>query len=360
MAPLVKAMKGQPEAFEYGLCVTAQHRQMLDEVLTVFDIHPDYDLDVMTRGQNPSAVAGRIFLSLDPIIEAECPDWVLVQGDTTTAMVAGLVAYHRRVKVGHVEAGLRTYDKHAPFPEEVNRRITGIVADMHWAPTEAARLNLLREGVCEDQVHVTGNPVVDALLAVLRQPCDLEALLPRSALDKRILLVTAHRRENFGAPIRSICEGLCRIANRFADRVHIVYPVHPNPSVADPVCRRLQNVPGITLLSPLDYRCFAHLLNRAHLVLTDSGGLQEEAPSLGKPVLVLRDHTERPEAVAAGAARLVGTRSEDIMEHVTTLLNDGATYDMMARSGSPYGDGHAAERICESLLATARQTEVCV
>ena len=351
MAPIVKAMNCRPEAFDCCVCVTAQHRKLLDDVLTVFNIRPDYDLNVMAQGQNPSEVAGRVFVLLDPLIEAERPDWVLVQGDTTTAMVASLAAYHRRTKVGHVEAGLRTHNKYEPFPEEVNRRITGLVADMHWAPTEAARANLLREGVDRDQIYVTGNPVVDALLDVLRRPCDLDAILPRAARGKQILLVTAHRRENFGAPIESICDGLVDIANRFADRLHVVYPVHPNPNVAGPVRRRLRNIPGVTLLAPLDYLSFAHLLNRAYLVLTDSGGLQEEAPGLGKPVLVLRDTTERPEAVATGAARLVGTRWRNIVAHVTRLMEDAASYETMANAENPYGDGHAAERICERLLA---------
>ena len=351
MAPIVKAMNCRPEAFDCCVCVTAQHRKLLDDVLTVFNIRPDYDLNVMAQGQNPSEVAGRVFVLLDPLIEAERPDWVLVQGDTTTAMVASLAAYHRRTKVGHVEAGLRTHNKYEPFPEEVNRRITGLVADMHWAPTEAARANLLREGVDRDQIYVTGNPVVDALLDVLRRPCDLDAILPRAARGKQILLVTAHRRENFGAPIESICDGLVDIANRFADRLHVVYPVHPNPNVAGPVRRRLRNIPGVTLLAPLDYLSFAHLLNRAYLVLTDSGGLQEEAPGLGKPVLVLRDTTERSEAVAAGAARLVGTRWRNIVAHVTRLMEDAASYETMANAENPYGDGHAAERICERLLA---------
>ncbi len=360
MAPVVKAMRYRPEMFNCRLCATAQHRSMLDEVLTVFGLQTDYDLDVMIKGQSPSEVAGRIFLRLDPLMEKECPDWVLVQGDTTTAMVSSLAAYHRGTKVGHVEAGLRTYNKHEPFPEEINRRIAGLVADMHWAPTETARANLLREGISDSQIHVTGNPVIDALFEVLRRPFNLDAILPAVARNKRVLLVTAHRRENFGAPIRSICEALQSIAARYGEQWHIVYPVHPNPNVAGPVRSRLGNVSGITLLPPLDYCSFAHLLNRADLVLTDSGGLQEEAPSLGKPVLVLRQTTERPEAVAAGAARLIGTRSQEIVTHVTALVENRLSYERMANAANPYGDGHAANRICDSLLAAARQREVCV
>ncbi len=360
MAPVVKAMRCRPEVFDCRLCVTAQHRSMLDEVLTVFGLQTDYDLDVMTKGQSPSEVAGRIFLRLDPLIETERPDWVLVQGDTTTAMVASLAAYHRATKVGHVEAGLRTYNKHEPFPEEINRRIAGLVADMHWAPTETARANLLREGIHESQVHVTGNPVIDALFDVLRCPFNLDGILPAVARNKRVLLVTAHRRENFGAPIRSICEALQSIAARYGEQWHIVYPVHPNPNVAGPVRGRLGNVPGITLLPPLDYRSFAHLLNRADLVLTDSGGLQEEAPSLGKPVLVLRNVTERPEAVSAGAARLVGTHAEDVVRAVQTLIEDADACAAMTSAGSPYGDGHASERICDCLLEVAGRMEVTV
>jgi UDP-N-acetylglucosamine 2-epimerase (non-hydrolysing) len=356
MAPIVKAMRRQPEVFDCRLCITAQHRQMLDDVLAVFGIQTDYDLDIMRDEQTLSEVTGRVFLSLDPIVAVERPDWLLVQGDTTTAMTASLVAYYHKIKVAHVEAGLRTYDKFEPFPEDVNRRITSLVSDMHFAPTEDAKTNLLNEAVPEDRIHVTGNPVIDALLEVVQQPCSLSEVLPRQALDARcLLLVTAHRRESFGAPLRSICQALKTVAQRYVKTTHIVYPVHPNPNVSGPVFRLLSGIPNVTLVEPLNYMAFSHLLNRSYLVLTDSGGLQEEAPSLGKPVLVLRNTTERPEAVAAGAARLVGTCAEEIVRHVTSLMEDPLLYETMTTAGNPYGDGHAAQRICRALSADAER-----
>jgi UDP-N-acetylglucosamine 2-epimerase (non-hydrolysing) len=353
MAPIIKAMRQCPESFECRLCVTGQHRQMLDDVLSLFGIQADYDLDVMKDGQTLSEVTGRILLGLGPVVAAERPDWLLVQGDTTTAMTASLVAYYHKVHVAHVEAGLRTYDKFEPFPEEVNRRITTLVADLHFAPTLEAKAHLLDEGVAQDRVHVTGNPVIDALLEVVQQPCSLSAVLPgRDWQDKRILLVTAHRRESFGEPLRCICRAIETIAGRYAQSAVIVYPVHPNPNVSGPVHQMLQGIPNVLLLDPLDYRSLVHVMNRSYLVLTDSGGIQEEAPSLGKPVLILRNTTERPEAVSAGAAVIVGTRTEDIVHHVERLMENAHLYETMATAGNPYGDGHAAERICEILSAT--------
>jgi len=356
MAPVIEAMTREPELFDVRICVTAQHREMLDDVLDTFNIHPDYDLDLMRERQSLSNLTARIFNALEPVICQEKPDWLLVQGDTTTTMAAGLVGYYHRVKIGHIEAGLRTNDKFQPFPEEVNRRIIGAVADLHFAPTESARRNLIREGVNNRNILVTGNTVIDALLEVVGLHCDFAEALPSEIpLDKRILLVTAHRRENFGQPIQAICKALEAIAKNYAGDVHIVYPVHFNANVWEPVHTLLAGISNITLSEPLDYLSFVHLMNHSHIVLTDSGGLQEEAPSLGKPVLVLRNITERPEAVDAGTARVVGTQTEQIVRQVQRLLDDSAAYAEMASAVNPYGDGHAAERICEALLTAAGQ-----
>ncbi len=298
MAPVVKALEARPDWIESRVCVTAQHREMLDQVLELFDMIPDYDLDIMGEDQSLAQVTASVFAGLDPVLTAERPDWVLVQGDTTTVMAAGLLAFYHRIKVGHVEAGLRTHDKHRPFPEEINRRVAGVVADLHFAPTAWARDNLLREGVAPEAVCVTGNPVIDALLMVADRPYD-PGTGPLAGLpwERRIVLVTAHRRENFGRPLEEICAALIEIARRYPDDVHIVYPVHLNPNVQGPVYRLLGGVPNVTLLPPLDYLPLVHLMKRCTLVLTDSGGIQEEAPGLGKPVLVLREVTERPEGV---------------------------------------------------------------
>jgi len=362
MAPLIEAMARQPELFDVRICLTAQHREMLDDVLDIFNIQPDYDLNLMRQKQTLSNLTARIFDALEPVICQEEPDWLLVQGDTTTTMAASLVAYYHRLKIGHIEAGLRTHDKFQPFPEEINRRITGIVADMHFAPTESAQANLLREGVDKRNILVTGNTVIDALFQVVRREYDFaNGPLAKIPLDKRILLATAHRRENFGQPMQDICRALRAIAKGYSEDVHIVYPVHLNPNVAEPVYALLSGVSNITLLEPLDYLAFVHLMNRSHIVLTDSGGLQEEAPSLDKPVLVLRNITERPEAVQAGTARVVGTETERIVHETSRLLDDPAAYDRMANAVNPYGDGHAAERICGALLITADEkvTYVC-
>lgn len=356
MAPIIKAMENLPEYFSWRICVTAQHREMLDDVLKVFKIHPDYDLNIMRANQNLSKLTARIFDVLDPIVFREKPDWLLVQGDTTTMMVASLIAYYHRIKVGHVEAGLRTQDKFQPFPEEINRRIASAIADLHFAPTVTAQENLIREGIDKKNILVTCNTVIDALLQVVKLNFDFsEGPLVKIPFDKRILLVTAHRRENFGEPLQAICKALQVIANLYARDVHIVYPVHLNPNVREPVHDLLDSVSNITLLGPLDYFNFVHLMNRSYIVLTDSGGLQEEAPSLGKPVLVLRNVTERPEAVRVGTARVIGTETEHIVQEVVRLLDDSADYAKMANSVNPYGDGHAAERICEALLITSNE-----
>lgn len=351
MAPVVKKLEKYPEEITSQVCVTAQHREMLDQVLDLFGIVPDYDLDLMEDDQSLSDITARVFTDLDPVIEQEQPDWVLVQGDTTTVMAASLVAFYHQVRVGHVEAGLRTHDKWQPFPEEINRKVAGAVADAHFAPTATARDNLLREGVAPETVHITGNPVIDALHWVAERPFDIGTLdveaLQRS--DTQLILVTAHRRENFGEPLEHICQALLDIVRQYDD-VHVVYPVHLNPNVQEPVYRLLGNHAQITLLPPLDYLPLVHLMKRSRIVLTDSGGIQEEAPGLGKPVLVLREKTERPEAVEAGTVRLVGTDRERIVRETMLLLDDSEKYVNMARAVNPYGDGRAAERIVEVLL----------
>ena len=362
MAPVVKELARTP-GVEARVCVTAQHRQMLDQVLDLFSIRPDYDLDLMRDDQTLAALSAAIFTHLDPVLADFQPAWVLAQGDTTTVAITSLLSYYRRIRFGHVEAGLRTHDKWQPFPEEINRRIAGVTADLHFAPTEWARQNLLKEGVDDSLIKVTGNPVIDALNLVAAQPepAEIADLLIRlhlatSGLEvqqtRRLLLVTAHRRENFGQPLEEICEALRQLAAR--GDVEIVYPVHLNPNVQEPVKRLLGNVPHITLLPPLDYLPLVHLMKRAHLILTDSGGIQEEAPAFGVPVLVLREVTERPEGVAAGTLKLVGTDTRRIVEEATRLLDDPAAHAEMAQASNPFGDGHAAERIVEALLQTSR------
>lgn len=354
MAPVVRLL-AQTAGIEARVCVTAQHRQMLDQVLTLFDIKPDYDLDLMRDNQSLPELSASIFTSLDPVLTGFQPDWVLAQGDTTTVAITSLLAYYRRIRFGHVEAGLRTYDKWAPFPEEINRRIAGVVADLHFAPTEWARQNLLREGVDDTLIKVTGNPVIDALQVVAEQPEpeEIDGLLGRLGIGNRepggqkLILVTAHRRENFGQPIQDICAALKALAAR--GDVEIVYPVHLNPNVQEPVYRLLGDVPHITLLKPLDYLPLVQLMKHARLILTDSGGIQEEAPGFGIPALVLRDVTERPEGVEAGALKLVGTDTQVILREANRLLDDPAAYAAMAKAVNPYGDGRAAQRIVEAL-----------
>jgi UDP-N-acetylglucosamine 2-epimerase (non-hydrolysing) len=351
MAPVVKELQRRGDEVVCRVCVTAQHRGMLDDVLQLFGLYPDHDLDIMSEDQTASQVAAAVMARLAPVLGAEQPDWVLLQGDTTTVAAGALAAYYAQVKVGHVEAGLRTSDKWQPFPEEINRRVASAVADLHFAPTERARANLLREGVNSDQIVVSGNPVIDALHWVTKRPYPVDAG-PLASLpwEKRIMLVTAHRRENFGQPLKSVCSALLELAGRYRDQVHIVYPVHLNPNVRETVYRQLDGVANITLLPPLDYLSFVQLMKRCEVILTDSGGIQEEAPSLGKPVLVLREVTERPEAVEAGAVRVIGTEQQSIMYWTERLLQDPVEYARMARAVNPYGDGHAAERIVEALL----------
>ncbi len=352
MAPVVRALAGAQEVHS-GVCVTAQHRQMLDQVLQLFQIRPDFDLDLMREDQTLAELSAAIFTHLDPVLAEFKPDWVLVQGDTTTVAMTALLAYYRRIRVGHVEAGLRTHDKWQPFPEEINRRVAGVAADLHFAPTEWARQNLLGEGVSDEAIAVTGNPVIDALQFVSGQPEpeEVRSLLNRLHIgaNKRLLLVTAHRRENFGAPLEGICRALIELAGR--GDVEIVYPVHLNPNVQDTANRMLKDVVGISLLPPLDYLPLVHLMKRAALILTDSGGIQEEAPAFGVPVLVLRQVTERPEGVQAGTLKLVGTESGLIIREARRLLDDPGAYAQMAKASNPFGDGRAAERIVKALLA---------
>lgn len=356
MAPVVRAL-ADTSGVESLVCVTAQHRQMLDQVLRLFHITPDVDLNLMQPDQSLAELTAAIFTHLDPVLERLRPDWVLVQGDTTTVMVTALLAYYHRLRVGHVEAGLRTGDKWQPFPEEINRRVAGAVADLHFAPTEWARQNLLNEGVPAQRIVVTGNPVIDALhyVASLPPPPEVLDLLARLGLPTqpdsgpRLVLITAHRRENFGQPLENICLALRQLAEIYPD-IRFVYPVHLNPNVQEPVYRLLGGVPNISLLPPLDYLPWVHLIRRATLMLTDSGGLQEEAPGLGVPVLVLRQVTERPEGVQAGTVRLVGTDPERILRETRRLLDDPAAHAAMAQAVNPYGDGHAAERIVRAIL----------
>jgi len=372
MAPVVHALAKTPE-IESVVCVTAQHRQMLDQVLDLFGITPDIDLNLMQPGQSLSALTAAVFLHLDPVLAKVKPDWVLVQGDTTTVMAAALVSYYHRIQIGHVEAGLRTGDKWQPFPEEINRRVASVVADLNFAPTEWSRQNLIQEHVPADKIVVTGNPVIDALHYVAQQPPTSEALslvnrlgLPEApdgvtgvassnASCPRLIVVTAHRRENFGLPIENICDALLKLAEIYGDQVRIVYPVHLNPNIQEPVYRLLGGVPNITLLPPVDYLTLVHLLKRATLLLTDSGGLQEEAPGLGVPVLVMREVTERPEGVQAGTVRLVGTDTDRILSESRLLLDDSQAHLSMARAINPYGDGHAAGRIVQAILKYSQQ-----
>jgi UDP-N-acetylglucosamine 2-epimerase (non-hydrolysing) len=325
---------------------------MLDSALELFKIKPDYDLDVMAENQTPAQVASAILAKLDPILQEEQPDWVLVQGDTTTTAAAALGAFYRRVRVGHVEAGLRTFDKWHPFPEEINRRVTSAIGDLHFAPTARARRNLMREGVSEESIAVTGNPVIDALewVAQLAPTPEVEGLFNWLDLhQRRLILVTAHRRENWGAPLENICLALREIAAARPD-VKIVYPVHLNPNITEPVNRLLDGVPNIILLPPADYLTTVHLMRQAWIVVTDSGGIQEEAPSLGKPVLVLRQVTERPEAVEAGAVKVIGTERQVIVNEISRLLDDSEERERMAHAVNPYGDGRASERIVAAIL----------
>ncbi len=351
MAPVVAALEQRADVFLPRVVVTAQHREMLDQVLDVFGITPDYDLDLMQPRQSLFDLTAAVLKSLQRVLEAERPDFVLVQGDTTTTFAGALAAFYCKVPVGHVEAGLRTYAKYAPFPEEMNRVLTTHLADLHFAPTLRAKDCLLREGVPEERVFVTGNPVVDALFFASQKPCELPSEVSRFfARHEKVLLLTTHRRESLGEPLRAVYLALRRVLARYPN-VGVVFPVHKNPLVRAEVVRVLEGAERVLLLEPLPYLSFVHVMKKCYLILTDSGGIQEEAPALGKPVLVLRGVTERPEAVAAGTALLVGTDPGRLEEELCRLLEDPASYERMARAANPYGDGLAARRIVQVLAA---------
>jgi UDP-N-acetylglucosamine 2-epimerase (non-hydrolysing) len=352
MAPVIKELARHRNQVRSLVCSTGQHRQMLDQVFQLFSIQPDFELNVMQENQALSPLTASLITALDEVVRKTKPDCILAQGDTTTVLAASLVAYYQRIRFGHVEAGLRTGDRYRPFPEEMNRSVADRLAEHLFAPTERARQNLLREGFSNDRIAVTGNTVIDALLEVAARPYDwssgpLAALPP----NERLVLITAHRRESFGEPFRALCGAIREVARRFQDdSVHFVYPVHLNPNVRRPVGEILANLSNVWLMEPLDYSSLAHLMKRATLILTDSGGIQEEAPALKVPVLVMRDKTERPEGVEAGVVRLVGTVPEKIVEEATRLLREPAERERMANGVNPYGDGHAAERIVRLLL----------
>jgi len=364
LAPVIKALERYSN-ITHRVVVTGQHRQMLDQVVNLFRIKVDHDLDIMEENQTLLGVVLKGLSLLNEYLEREKPDMVLVQGDTSTTFAASLASYYLGIPVGHVEAGLRTYRKYQPFPEEINRRLTSHLADLHFAPTMRARANLLHEGISEDRIFVTGNTVIDALRLIekeLSKPGSMEEMecffkghLGLSTQGSRLILVTGHRRENFGKNLVSICEALRQIALRNSD-VQIVYPVHMNPNVAKPVREMLAGISNIRLIQPLEYLPFVHLMTRAYFILTDSGGIQEEAPSLGKPVLVMRDVTERPEVIEAGVAKLVGTKKETICQEAQALLDDRTLYDSMAKAANPYGNGDAALKIAD-IVSKARDFE---
>lgn len=354
MAPVVKSLHDDPR-FTVTVCVTAQHREMLDQVLDLFEITPDHDLNLMKPRQSLHEIASRIILGLAPVFEAERPDFVLVHGDTATTLAASIAAYYAQIPVGHVEAGLRTWNMYSPWPEEGNRRGTGALTSLHFAPTQRACENLLKENTDPRSITVTGNTVIDALFSVRDRINADKSLSDQLAgefsfldTNRKLILVTGHRRESFGRGFESICEALRRIANRHPE-VELLYPVHLNPNVKEPVNRLLADVDNIHRIEPLDYLPFVFLMNRSHIILTDSGGIQEEAPSLGKPVLVMRETTERPEAIEAGTVRLVGTDADQIVSEVARLMSDELAYEEMSRAHNPYGDGKACNRILEVL-----------
>ncbi len=351
MAPIVMEMKKYPDKIIPVVAVTAQHREMLDQVLNLFHIIPDYDLDIMAAGQTLFDITSKAMLGLDKVLAKENPDIVLVHGDTTTTFAGALAAYYHQTAVGHVEAGLRTHNKYSPFPEEMNRKLTGSIADLHFAPTSTSEQNLLAESVKAESIFVTGNTVIDALHHTVREGFSFtDDLLQKIDFDnKRIILVTTHRRENLGEPMRHVYKALRQITEEFED-VEIVFPVHKNPKVREVVQEELGGLEKVYLIDPLDYEPFANLMHKAHLILTDSGGVQEEAPALGKPVLVLRDTTERPEAVSAGTVKLIGTDKDRVYEETKLLLSDEKEYHRMAESCNPYGDGKASERILQAIL----------
>ncbi|MEQ5874327.1 UDP-N-acetylglucosamine 2-epimerase (non-hydrolyzing) [Pseudoalteromonas sp. MEBiC 03485] len=356
MAPLVLALENDAR-IEAKVCVTAQHREMLDQVLDLFQITPDYDLNIMKAGQDLYDITSKILLGLRDVLDEFKPDWVLVHGDTTTTFAASMAAFYKQIKVGHVEAGLRTGNLYSPWPEEANRTLTGVLTAKHFAPTQASADNLLREHVSKNAIFVTGNTVIDALLQVKNNvlpKVDVQQQLTEKfadILDKPYVLITGHRRESFGGGFERICQSISSLASKYPD-YNFVYPVHLNPNVQEPVKRLLADKSNVKLIDPQDYLPFVFLMNQAYLILTDSGGVQEEAPSLGKPVLVMRDTTERPEAVAAGTVKLVGTDTDKIINAVSELIDNKETYTQMSFAHNPYGDGKACERIIEGLFTS--------
>ena len=353
MAPVVKELARRGTEVVSGVCVTGQQREMLDQALALFDMRPDYDLNVMRPDQSLSGLTALLFSGLDRVVREFKPDWVLAQGDTTTVLVAAMVAFYSRVRFGHVEAGLRTGDKHHPFPEEINRRVADVIADAFFAPTQRARQALLQEGAAPETILVSGNTVVDALLEIAARPFDW-ASSPVAFLsgDVPLVLITAHRRESFGKPFEEMCLALRELATRFSDK-HFVYPVHLNPNVRQPVQRILSGIRNLHLIEPVDYLTMVHLMQRSRLILTDSGGVQEEAPSFGVPVLVMRETTERPEGVEAGVVKLVGTRRDQIVKEASKALAVPAGRNDCASRPNPYGDGRAAQRIVDYLLKSS-------
>ncbi|HWR30886.1 MAG TPA: UDP-N-acetylglucosamine 2-epimerase (non-hydrolyzing) [Negativicutes bacterium] len=351
MAPVVLELQKHPDKIQTVVAVTAQHREMLDQVLHLFKIKPDYDLDIMSQGQTLYDITSRALVGLREVLATEKPDLVLVHGDTTTTFVGALAAFYHQIPVGHVEAGLRTHNKYSPYPEEMNRKLAGVLTDLHFAPTSTARQNLLQENVPADSVFVTGNTVIDALLSTVDPSYQFtdELLSSISFQTRRVILVTTHRRENLGEPMRHVYQALKRIAFEHSD-VEIIFPVHKNPKVREVVDSVLGNLPRVHLTDPLDYEPFANLMARSTIILTDSGGIQEEAPSLGKPVLVLRDTTERPEAIAAGTVKLIGTEEDTVYREIKALLSDKKHYLAMSEATNPYGDGQASFRIVQAIL----------
>lgn len=352
MAPLILAMQADPNYFDVRICITAQHREMLDQVLNFFEIEPNYDLNLMRPNQTLHGLTAMIINHMKIVLDDFAPDYVFVHGDTTTSMAAAISAFYSGYKVAHVEAGLRTWNKWSPFPEEMNRMVTARLADLHFAPTEKSRLNLLQEGVSEDKIFITGNTVIDALIKGVDKiktviPESIETLVENLDLSRKVILVTGHRRENHGDGFVNICKALRMLAER--NDVEIIYPVHLNPNVQEPVYKYLSDLDNVKLIAPLAYPAFLWLLNRSYLIITDSGGIQEEAPSLGKPVLVMRDTTERPEAVDAGTVMLVGTNVDKIVTIAERLLNDHAFYENMSGLANPYGDGQASNKIINYL-----------
>ncbi len=353
MAPVIKALENSPD-IESIVCITAQHREMLDQVLALFNITPDIDLDLMKKNQTLADLTARILQTLSPVIQSVQPEWILAQGDTTTVMTTTLLGYYHQIKVGHIEAGLRTHNKWEPFPEEINRRIAGVVADLHFAPTQHSKENLLREGVPDDHIKVTGNTVIDALNEISSREPDsaTKSLLASLGIPskKKLVLVTVHRRENFGEPMKRIFTAINKLAEKYKNDVQFVYPVHLNPKVQEPARQILGGTPNIQLIDPISYLQIIHIIKNALLVLTDSGGIQEEATAMHIPTLVLRNVTERPEGVEAGVLKLVGDDPETIMSEFSNLVDNPSVYSTMAQIENPFGDGHAAKKIVDHIL----------